>query len=70
MFEAYMNGFYGKIDELIEELENDGYEVLEANGEYIVVGYEEEDEDVQVELKLGGTERTIVVTEATEVYRG
>lgn len=70
MFEAYMNGFYGQIDDLTEELEKDGYEVLEANSEYIVVGYDDEDEDVQVELKLGGTERTIIITETTEVYRG
>lgn len=64
-----MNGWYGRLEDLTEELEEMGLEVLEATAEYIVVGYEDGDEDVQIMLALGGTSSTIVIAAAEEVYR-
>lgn len=45
-------------------------DVLDATREYVVVGWVEDDEDVQWEIKLGGTERTITIESFEEVYRG
>ena len=49
------------MEELVEALEDLGLEVLEANREYVVVGYEEDEEDVQLILHIGGTENTIII---------
>lgn len=64
-----MAGWYGRLKDLTEELEDMGLEVLEANAEYIVVGYEDGDEDVQIMLALGGTSSTIIIAAVEEVYR-
>ena len=49
--------------ELVESSGKDlGLEVLEANREYVVVGYEEDEEDVQLILHIGGTENTIIIS--------
>ena len=36
----------------------------------VTVGYEDDSEDVQLRLNLGGTARTIVIASIEEVYRG
>ena len=45
-------GWFSRMEELVEALEDLGLEVLEANREYVVVGYEEDKEDVQLILQL------------------
>lgn len=64
--------WHSRLSEMVEKIEDSGLEVLEANGEFIVVAYEDEetDEDVQVEIKLGGTETTILIDSFKEIYRG
>ena len=59
----FMNGWYGRLEDLVDELNENGFEVLDYNQSYIVVdGGEDEDEnDIQYILHLAGTERTIVV---------
>lgn len=37
-------GWFSRMEELVEALEDLGLEVLEANREYVVVGYEEDEE--------------------------
>ena len=57
-------GWFSRMEELVEALEDLGLEVLEANREYVVVGYEEDEEDeedVQLILHIGGTENTIII---------
>jgi hypothetical protein len=54
-------GWFSRMKELVEALEDLGLEVLEANREYVVVGYEEDEEDVQLILHIGGTENTIII---------
>lgn len=68
--EALKNGWYGSLADLTEELEEYGVEVLEANAEAVSVSYEEDGEDVQTVIRLGGTARTITVDEIEEVWRG
>lgn len=55
--------WYGQRRDIIEELNEMGIDVWEENCEYITAGYEdkETDEDVCLFIKLGGTERTIVI---------
>lgn len=53
--------WFSRMEELVEALEDLGLEVLEANREYVVVGYEEDEEDVQLILHIGGTENTIII---------
>ena len=54
-------GCFSRMEELVEALEDLGLEVLEADREYVVVGYEEDEEDVQLILHIGGTENTIII---------
>lgn len=68
--ERIQNDWYGRIEDLIEEIESAGMEVEESNREYIVASYEDDGEDVQIEFRLGGTETTITVEDVREVYRG
>ncbi|MCI9120463.1 MAG: hypothetical protein HFG00_02890 [Oscillibacter sp.] len=58
--------WFGRLEDLTEELEDMGLEVLEANCEYVVVGYEEDGDDIQLILHLGGTARTIIITNVEE----
>ena len=69
MLNSYEGKFYTRLSDLTAELEADGYEVLEATAEVIVVGYEDDGEDVQAELRLTGTESTIAVRMTREIYR-
>lgn len=58
--------WFGRMEDLTEELEDMGLEVLEANYEYVVVGYEEDGDYIQFILRLGGTARTIIITSVEE----
>ena len=70
-FEQLLNGFTTCLEDMVAEIEEvTGAEVIEATFEYVVVAYEEDGEDVQVQIKLGGTKRTVIVTGYEEVYRG
>lgn len=62
--------FWTRLEELVEELEDNGYEVLHADRESVSVGYTEDDEDVEAKLYLCGTENTVTVTSVEEAYRG
>ena len=69
--ENLMNGFTTCLEDMVVDIEEaTGAEVIENNYEYIVIAYEEDGEDVQVQISLGGTKRTIIVTGYEEVYRG
>lgn len=61
-------GWFSRMEELVESLEDLGLEVLEANREYVVAVYEEDGDDVQLILHIGGTENTIVISDV-EVER-
>ena len=52
------------LNELLEEIEEIGFTVDEANREYIVVST---DDDEAFQLLLGGTERTIIVKLIKEI---
>lgn len=67
-----LNGeFFTRLDDLTNSLEEEGFGILEANREYVVVDYHDEDTDeyVQVQLHIGGTERTMIVESYEEVCR-
>ena len=61
-------GWFSRLGELVEALEDLGLEDLEANREYVVAGYEEDGDDVQLILRIGGTENTIIIS-GVEVER-
>ena len=63
-----MNDWYGSMEDLFQDLKHYAFEVLESNRESITVSCDDGDY-VQVELVLGGTERTIVVEDFKEIYR-
>ena len=56
-------GWYGRLEDLTEELEENGFTVEEANNEYITVYGREntDDKDIYHTHRLGGTERTITL---------
>lgn len=68
--ERIKNDWYGRLEDLVEEIEEAGMEVEDANSEYITAAYEDDGEDVEIEFMLGGTERTITVESVREIYRG
>ena len=69
--ENLMNGFTTCLEDMVAEIEEaTGAEVIANNYEYVIIAYEENGEDVQVQINLGGTKRTIIVTGYEEVYRG
>lgn len=53
-----LDTWYARLNELVEDIENLGYEVLESCAEYIVFA---DDEDNQYIARLGGTPRTIII---------
>ena len=67
--EAIKNGWYGRLEDLVEEIEELGLDVEESNMEYITASYEDDDETVFVDIRIGGTERTIAVESIREVER-
>lgn len=69
--ENLMNGFTTCLEDMVAEIEEaTGAEVIENNYEYVIIAYEEDGEDVEVLIRLGGTKRTVIVTGYEEVYRG
>lgn len=64
-----MNDWYGSMEDLFQNLKHYGFEVLESNRESITVSCNDDGDYVQIELVLGGTERTIVVEDFEEIYR-
>lgn len=67
--EELQNGWYSSLDELVEEIEEAGFDVDEVNREYITVSHEDEDETVYIDIRLCGTERTIKVNSIEEIER-
>ncbi len=67
-----IGNWYGEQRDIFVELNEMGVDVFEANSEYITAGYtdKEEDEAVELMIRLGGTERTITIESIEEVYRG
>lgn len=71
ILEDMKNEFWTQLEELVHDVE-------EATGafaedwchEYVVISHEEDGEDVQTEIRLGGTGRTITIESFEEVYRG
>ena len=55
------NGWVGRIEDLEEELEDEGFSVEESNREYVVVSDNRNEQDTQFVLRLGGTERSITI---------
>lgn len=53
--------FWTRLPEIVADIEELGYDVLEANGEYIVVAPKDEDDDSQMQIPLGGTARTMTL---------
>lgn len=64
-----MNDWYGSTEDLFQDLKHYGFEVLESNRESITMSCDDDGDYVQIELVLGGTERTIVVEDFKEIYR-
>ncbi len=58
--------WFGRLEELVEDIEEKGYEVLEANREYVSFS-DPEDEDTEYVAYLGGTEKTIYIDRIEEV---
>lgn len=65
-----LDSWYGRLSDITEELTDMGFDVLEANAEYIEVAFEEDGDDVHVAIRLGGTQNTITISGYEEVYRG
>lgn len=61
--------WYGRMDDLVADLEHYGFDILEMNSEYVVVAFDDDGDDVQIVLHLSGTERTIVIKDFEEVAR-
>ncbi len=56
--------WFGKLEELVEDIEEKGYEVLDSNREYI--SFVDPEEDTEYVAYLGGTERTIYISRIEE----
>ena len=57
--EVMGNEFWTRLDEMVEDIEEYGYAVLEANDEYIIVENDTCDEEDEVVLYLGHANTTI-----------
>lgn len=58
--ERHLDSWYGRLNEVAEDIEELGLDIDEINGEYIIVHATEPDgEDAYCKIRLGGTERTI-----------
>lgn len=64
--EKLEGSWFGRLEELVEEIEEIGLEVVEANAEYIVCMDPEEDEDTECRINLAGTETTITIKSIEE----
>ena len=68
LYDLENGGFWTVLNELVEEIEEIGFNVDAANREYIIVSRETDDDDEEAyQLLLGGTERTIIVREIREI---
>lgn len=67
--EILQNSWYSSLEELQDDIKEAGFAIEEANREYITASYEEDDETVYVDIRLGGTESTITVDSVTELER-
>lgn len=56
--------WFGRIEEVVEDIRDQGYEVEESNREYITFS---DDEDNEFIAYLGGTERTIYIDRVEEI---
>jgi hypothetical protein len=65
----FMDEWWAFLDELVQELREQGFEVLSSNREAITVSVDDDGDYVELRLVLGGTERTITVEDFEEVYR-
>ena len=65
-----LDSWYGRLSDITEELTEMGFDVVDANAEYIDVAFEEDGDDVHVVIYLGGTQNTITINGYEEVYRG
>lgn len=67
ILETLENNFWTDKNEMIEELEKMGYEVMEANDEYIsITAKEDDDDDKEFVLYLGHANRTMWVEKIRE----
>lgn len=69
MIKAYAESgeWFGRFEELVENIEEKGYEVIESNREYISFIDPEDDEDTEYVAYIGGTERTFYIDRVQEV---
>lgn len=58
--------WYGRLEELVEDIQDQGYEVQEANAEYVSFYDPDSDDDKEYVAYLGGTERTIYIDHIKE----
>lgn len=56
--------FWTRLEEMVEDIEEYGYEILEANDEYIVVKNNAYDENEEIILYLGHANTTIWIERA------
>ena len=50
--------FWTRLPELVEDIEDLGYEVLDSNNEYVIVSWED---DKELQIYIGGTSRTMTL---------
>lgn len=55
---SFLDDWYGRLEDIIEDLKEHGFSVLNATAEWIDVS---DSEDKEYVIKLGGTERTITI---------
>ena len=67
MLETYKvtGEWFGRLEELVEDIEDKGYEVLDSNAEYITF-IDPEGDGTEYVAYLGGTERTIYIRRIEE----
>ena len=70
--ENMVGNWYGEIEDIYGELAKMGIDFDNATSEYIIAWYvdKEKDEDVELMIRLGGTQNTIVIKSIEETYRG
>ena len=54
--DEFKNDFWTNLDEMVADIEEAGYEVAEANNEYLAIVFEDEEEMI---VYLGHANRTI-----------
>ena len=59
--ESLKGEFWTRLSELVTDVEELGYEVVDFNREYIVVNSPDPEEDEQMKIPIGGTSRTLTL---------